>query len=115
MLLLAITAAEELSREGIDVEVIDPRTLEPFDLATVITSVKKTGRLVIVEEGWRTCGLGAQIAESLYAEAFDYLDGPVVRVTGEDVPMPYTRPLEDLAIPDTARIIAAVKQVVGHA
>ena len=115
MLLLAMTAAEELSREGIEVEVIDPRTLEPFDLATVITSVKKTGRVVIVEEGWRTCGLGAQIAESLYAEAFDYLDGPVVRVTGEDVPMPYTRPLEDLAIPDTARIIAAVRQVVGQA
>lgn len=115
MLLLAMTAAEELSREGIEVEIIDPRTLEPFDLATVVTSVKKTGRLVIVEEGWRTCGLGAQIAESLYAAAFDYLDGPVVRVTGEDVPMPYTRPLEDLAIPDSARIIAAVKQIVGRA
>lgn len=115
MLLLAMTAAEELSREGIEVEIIDPRTLEPFDLATVVTSVKKTGRLVIVEEGWRTCGLGAQIAESLYAAAFDYLDGPVVRVTGEDVPMPYTRPLEDLAIPDRARIIAAVKQIVGRA
>jgi pyruvate dehydrogenase E1 component beta subunit len=114
MLLLALAAAEELSGEGIDVEIIDPRTLKPFDLATVVTSVKKTGRLVIVEEGWRTCGLGAQIAESLYAAVFDYLDGPVVRVTGEDVPMPYTRPLEDLAIPDRARIIAAVKRIIGR-
>ena len=113
MLLLALEAAEQLSREGIDVEVVDPRTLTPLDLPTITASVKKTGRLVIVEEGWRFCGLGAQIAESVYASAFDYLDAPVLRVTGEAVPMPYSRPLEDAAIPDKPRIIAAVQSVCG--
>lgn len=113
MLLVALEAAEQLSHEGIDVEVIDPRTLKPLDLQTIVASVKKTGRLVIVEEGWRFCGLGAQIADSIYTAAFDYLDGPIVRVTGEDVPMPYSRPLEDAAIPDVPRVIAAVKSVCG--
>jgi pyruvate dehydrogenase E1 component beta subunit len=112
MLLLAMDAASDLEKEGIDAEVIDLRTLKPLDIDTLIQSVKKTGRLVIVEEGWRFAGLGAQIAESIYSNAFDALDGPIVRVTGEDVPMPYTRPLEDLAIPDRARIIQAVKQVL---
>jgi pyruvate/2-oxoglutarate/acetoin dehydrogenase E1 component len=113
MLLLALEAADQLSQEGIEVEVIDPRTLKPFDLHTIVASVKKTGRLVIVEEGWYFCGLGAQIAESVYAAAFDYLDAPIKRVTGEDVPMPYSRPLEDAAVPDTPRIIEAVKAVCG--
>lgn len=113
MLLLAMEAADQLSREGIDVEVVDPRTLRPLDLQTIVASVKKTGRLVIVEEGWPFCGLGAQIAESVYAAAFDSLDAPILRVTGEDVPMPYCRPLEDAAIPDQARVIAAVKSVCG--
>lgn len=111
MLLVAMEAADQLSREGLDVEVIDPRTLKPLDLDTIVTSVKKTGRLVIVEEGWRFCGLGAQIADSIYLAAFDYLDGPIVRVTGEEVPMPYSRPLEDAAVPDVPRVIAAVKSV----
>lgn len=111
MLLLALDAAEHLSREGIDIEVIDPRTLKPLDLEPIVTSVRKTGRLVIVEEGWRFCGLGAQIAESVYAAAFDYLDAPIVRVTGEDVPMPYSRPLEDAAIPDLSRVMQAVKSL----
>jgi len=115
MLLVALEAAEQLSREGVDVEVIDPRTLKPLDLETIVTSVKKTGRLVIVEEGWRFCGLGAQIAESIYSAAFDYLDGPIVRVTGEDVPIPYSRPLEDAAIPDVARVVAAINTVCGVA
>jgi pyruvate/2-oxoglutarate/acetoin dehydrogenase E1 component len=113
MLLLALEAADQLSREGIEVEVIDPRTLKPLDLPTIVASVKKTGRLVIVEEGWRFCGLGAQIAESVYAAAFDYLDAPILRVTGEDVPMPYSRPLEDAAIPDKERVIEAVKALCG--
>jgi pyruvate dehydrogenase E1 component beta subunit len=112
MLLLGLEAASDLEKEGIDPEVIDLRTLKPLDIDTLVQSVKKTGRLVIVEEGWRFAGLGAQIAESVYSAAFDALDGPIVRVTGEDVPMPYTRPLEDLAIPDRARIIQAVKQVL---
>ena len=113
MLLLALEVAELLAREGIEVEVVDPRTLKPFDLATITASVKKTGRLVIVEEGWRFAGLGAQIAESVYSEAFDYLDGPIVRVTGADVPMPYSRPLEDAAIPDRDRVLAAVRRLVN--
>lgn len=114
MLLLVLEAATALAEEGIDVEVVDPRTLKPLDLDTILTSVKKTGRLVIMEEGWRFAGLGAQIADSVYGAAFDYLDGPIVRVTGEDVPMPYTRPLEDAAIPDLRRVTAAVKQVLGR-
>lgn len=112
MLLLALEAAELLAKEGIEVEVVDLRTLKPLDVETLVQSVQKTGRLVIIEEGWRFAGLGAQIAESVYASTFDALDGPIVRVTGEDVPMPYSRPLEDLAIPDQARIIRAVKQVL---
>ena len=113
MLLVALEAAEQLRREDIDVAIVDPRTLRPLDLPTIVNSVKKTGRLVIVEEGWRFCGLGAQIAESVYGAAFDYLDAPIVRVTGEDVPMPYSRPLEDAAIPDVSRVVAAVRSVCG--
>jgi pyruvate/2-oxoglutarate/acetoin dehydrogenase E1 component len=113
MLLLAMQAAPELARHGIEIEVIDPRTLKPLDVETIAASVKKTGRLVILEEGWQFAGLGAQIADSLYREVFDYLDGPIIRVTGEDVPMPYTRPLEDAAIPDVERLIAGVKSAVG--
>lgn len=112
MLLLALEAASELAKNGIDAEVVDLRTLKPLDVATLVQSVKKTGRLVIVEEGWRFAGLGAQIAESVYSTVFDALDGPIVRVTGEEVPMPYSRPLEDLAVPDCTRIIQAVKQVL---
>jgi len=113
MQLLAMEVAEVLAQEGVQAEVIDPRTLKPLDSETICTSVRKTGRLVIVEEGWPFAGLGAQIAETVYANAFDYLDTPIVRVTGEEVPMPYARPLEDAAIPDRARVITAVKQVLG--
>ncbi len=112
MLLAALEAATVLAGEGISAEIVDPRTLKPLDTETIVTSVKKTGRLVIVEEGWRFAGLGAQIAESAYSKAFDYLDAPVVRVTGEEVPMPYSRPLEDAAIPDRTRIVAAVRQLL---
>lgn len=113
MLLLALEAAEELAGQGIKAEVVDPRTLKPLDVATIVESVKKTGRLVVVEEGWAFAGMGAQIAESVYSLAFDYLDGPIVRVTGEEVPIPYTRPLEDLAIPDRRRIVNAVKKALA--
>ena len=113
MLLVALKAAEQLAREGMDVEVVDPRTLKPLDLETIVASVKKTGRLLIVEEGWRFCGMGAQIAESIYTQALDYLDAPIVRVTGEEVPMPYSRPLEDLAIPDVARVVEGVKRLLN--
>ena len=112
MALLALEAAEALSKDGIEADVIDLRTLKPLDTDTILESVNKTGRVVIVEEGWKFCGLGAQIAETIYAKGFDSLDGPIVRVAGEEVPMPYTRPLEDLAIPDLARVISAVKSLL---
>ncbi len=115
MLLVALEAAEALAREGIEAEVIDPRTLKPLDVETIATSVQKTGHLLIVEEGWGFAGLGAQIAHSVSRAAFDYLDGPVVRVTGENVPMPYARPLEDLAIPDSARVVKAVNRMLNRA
>jgi pyruvate/2-oxoglutarate/acetoin dehydrogenase E1 component len=115
MLLLALEAAEELASQGIDVEVVDPRTLKPLDVDTLVKSVKKTGRLAVLEEGWGFAGMGAQIAESIYSAAFDYLDAPIVRVTGEDVPIPYSRSLEDLAIPDRSRIVHAVTRLVSGA
>jgi pyruvate dehydrogenase E1 component subunit beta len=107
----ALSAAEELAKEGIEAEVIDLRTLRPLDLATVIESVKKTGRCVTVDEGWPRSGLGAEIAASIMQEAFDYLDAPVARVTGKDVPMPYAANLEKLALPSVAEVVAAAKAV----
>jgi len=84
------------------------------NVETIAASVQKTGHLLIVEEGWGFAGLGAQIAHSVSRAAFDYLDGPVVRVTGENVPMPYTRPLEDAAIPDSARVVKAVNRMLNR-
>jgi pyruvate dehydrogenase E1 component beta subunit len=112
MLLVALEAAEKLAQEGIQAEVVDPRTLRPLDLTALAASAKKTGKVVIVEEGWPFAGLGAQIAESLYRRVFDYLDGPIVRVTGRDAPMPYARNLEDAAIPDADQVVAAAHQVL---
>jgi len=112
MLLLALEAAEELAKEGISIEVVDPRTLKPLDAETILRSVRKTNRVVIVEEGWRFSGMGAQIAEVIYAEAMDSLDGPIVRVAGREVPIPYAKNLEQAAIPDKARIIQGVKQAM---
>ena len=112
MLAVALHAAEVLAKESIQAEVVDPRTLRPLDLETLAASVKKTGKAVIVEDGWPFAGLGAQIAESLYSKVFDYLDGPILRVTGRDVPMPYARNLEDAAIPDVERVVAAVRHVL---
>ena len=112
MLSIALQAAEVLEKEGIQAEVVDPRTLRPLDLNTLAASVKKTGKAVIIEDGWPFAGLGAQIAESLYTRVFDYLDGPIVRVTGRDVPMPYARNLEDAVIPDVERVMAAVRTVL---
>jgi pyruvate dehydrogenase E1 component beta subunit len=112
MLLVALDAAEKLAQEEIQVEVVDPRTLRPLDLTTLAASAQKTGKVVIVEEGWPVAGLGAQIAESLYRKVFDYLDGPILRVTGRDVPMPYARNLEDAAIPNVNQVVVAVHQVL---
>jgi pyruvate dehydrogenase E1 component subunit beta len=107
----ALKAADELAKENISAEVIDLRTLKPMDTASVIESVKKTGRVVTVEEGWRQSGVGAEIAASVTEEAFDWLDAPVTRVTGKDVPMPYAANLEKLALPSVADVVAAAKAV----
>src|SRR6202050_126700 len=107
----ALKAADELAKENISAEVIDMRTLKPMDSETVIESVKKTGRLVTVEAGWRQSGVGAEIAARMMEEAFDYLDAPVTRVTGEDVPMPYAANLEKLALPSVAKVVEAAKAV----
>src|SRR4029079_707738 len=107
----ALKAAEELSKEDISAEVIDLRTLKPMDMATIIESVKRTGRVVTVEEGWRQSGVGAEIAASVTEQAFDWLDAPVTRVTGKDVPMPYAATLEKLALPSVAEVVAAAKTV----
>jgi pyruvate dehydrogenase E1 component beta subunit len=107
----ALKAADELAKDGIDAEVIDLRTLKPMDSETIVESVKKTNRLVTVEEGWKQSGVGAEIAARIMEEAFDYLDAPVTRVSGKDVPMPYAANLEKLALPSVAEIIAAAKSV----
>ncbi len=108
----ATQATEKLVAAGVDVELIDLRTLRPMDTATVIESVKKTGRLVTVEEGWPQGGIGAELAAVAIAEAFDYLDAPVTRVTGKDVPMPYAANLEKLALPNVDEVVAAVNAVL---
>jgi pyruvate dehydrogenase E1 component beta subunit len=107
----ALKAAEELAKEGIEAEVIDLRTLRPLDTDTLIASVKKTGRAVTVEEGWQQNGVGAEIAARIMEHAFDYLDAPVARVSGKDVPMPYAANLEKLALPSVAEVVAAAKAV----
>jgi pyruvate dehydrogenase E1 component beta subunit len=107
----ALKAADELAKETISAEVIDLRTLKPMDSDAVIESVKKTGRLVTVEEGWKQSGVGAEIAARVMEEAFDYLDAPVMRVTGKDVPMPYAANLEKLALPSVAEVVEAAKAV----
>jgi pyruvate dehydrogenase E1 component beta subunit len=107
----ALKAAEELAGEGIEAEVIDLRTLRPMDTETILASVKKTGRAVTVEEGWQQSGVGAEIAARIMEGAFDYLDAPVMRVSGKDVPMPYAANLEKLALPSVADIVEAAKAV----
>jgi pyruvate dehydrogenase E1 component beta subunit len=107
----ALKAADELAKDNISAEVIDLRTLKPMDSDTIIESVKKTGRLVTVEEGWKQSGVGAEIAARMMEQAFDYLDAPVARVTGKDVPMPYAANLEKLALPSVAEVVEAAKAV----
>ena len=107
----ALKAADELAKEGIEAEVIDLRTLRPMDTETIVASVKKTGRAVTVEEGWQQSGVGAEIAARIMEHAFDYLDAPVARVSGKDVPMPYAANLEKLALPNVAEVVAAAKAV----
>ncbi|SNT28982.1 pyruvate dehydrogenase complex E1 component subunit beta [Sphingopyxis indica] len=111
---LALEAADALAGEGIDAEVIDLRTLRPLDTATVLASLKKTNRLVIVEEGWPTCSIASELAMVAMEQGFDDLDAPVTRVCNEDVPLPYAANLEKAALVDTARVIAAAKAVCNR-
>jgi len=107
----ALEAADELAKDGINAEVIDLRTLKPMDTDTLVASVQKTARCVTVEEGWQQSGVGAEIAARIMEHAFDYLDAPVVRVSGKDVPMPYAANLETLALPSVAEVVEAAKAV----
>jgi len=111
MVPVALKAAEELAKDGVSCEVIDPRTIRPLDINLIVESVKKTNRVVIAEESHPFAGVGAEISAEINERAFDYLDAPVRRVSGADVPMPYARNLERLAIPDVEQVIAAVREV----
>jgi pyruvate dehydrogenase E1 component beta subunit len=111
MVPVALKAAEQLEKDGISCEVIDPRTIRPLDIDTIVASVRKTNRVVVAEESHPFCGVGAEIATEIMERAFDYLDAPVKRVSGADVPMPYAKNLEDLAIPTVAQLVAAVREV----
>src|SRR6266498_4337157 len=108
---VALKAAEELEKDGISCEVIDPRTIRPLAIETIVESVRKTNRVVIAEESHPFCGIAAEISAEISEQAFDFLDAPVKRVSGVDVPMPYAKNLEQLAIPDVERIVAAVREV----
>ncbi len=108
----ALKAADALAEEGVSAEVIDLRTIRPMDVETIVRSVMKTGRCVTVEEGWPQSGVGAEISAQLMTEAFDYLDAPVIRICGKDVPMPYAANLEKLALPNVGEVVAAAKAVL---
>ncbi len=112
MLEVSQKAAEQLASEGIDAEIVDLRTLRPLDMEPVIESVKKTNRAVVVEEGWKSFGVGSEVASRIYEEAFDHLDAPVKRVAQLEVPLPYNRNLEQLALPNPEWVIKAVKEVL---
>lgn len=111
MVPVALKAAEELQKQGISCEVIDPRTIRPLDIDTIVESVKKTSRVVVAEESHPFCGVAAEISMEIMDRAFDYLDAPVKRVSGADVPMPYAKNLEELAIPGVDQLVAAVHEV----
>jgi pyruvate dehydrogenase E1 component beta subunit len=108
----ALQAADALAKEGIEAEVIDLRTLRPLDTATLVASIRKTNRLVSVEEGWPYAGIGAELCAVAMEQAFDWLDAPVVRVCAEDVPLPYAANLERLALPSAEKVVAAAKSVL---
>lgn len=109
---LSQKAADQLAAEGIEAQIIDLRSLRPLDLGPAIESLKRTNRVVIVEEGWRSYGVGAEVASRLYEEAFDYFDAPAKRVAQVEVPLPYNRELEQMALPQVADIVEAVKEVL---
>jgi pyruvate dehydrogenase E1 component beta subunit len=109
---ISMKAADELAKEGVEAEIVDLRSLRPLDMDPVIESFKKTNRAVIVEEGWKSFGVGAEISARIYEQAFDYVDAPVRRVAQKEVPLPYNRTLEQSALPQVADVIAAVKEVL---
>jgi pyruvate dehydrogenase E1 component beta subunit len=112
MLETSTKAADELSKQGIEAEIIDLRTLRPLDIDPVLESFKKTNRAVVVEEGWGKFGIGAEISAQIYEKVFDYVDAPVKRVFQKDVPLPYNRTLEQMALPQVEDVITAVKEVL---
>jgi pyruvate dehydrogenase E1 component beta subunit len=109
---ISVKASEELAKEGIEAEIVDLRTLRPLDMEPVFESFKKTNRAVVVEEGWRSYGVGSEIASRIYEELFDYVDAPILRVAQKEVPLPYNRTLEQMALPQPSDVVAAVKEVL---
>ncbi len=112
MLEISLKAAEQLAGEGIEAEIVDLRSLRPLDMNPVLESFKRTNRAVIVEEGWRSFGVGAEVASRIYEEAFDYVDTPIRRVAQKEVPLPYNRNLEQMALPQVEDVVRAVKEVL---
>jgi pyruvate dehydrogenase E1 component beta subunit len=112
MMKIALGAAEELAKEGIDAEVIDLRTIRPLDHATILKSVRKTNRLVVVDENWPVASISSEIAYRVQKDAFDFLDSPVIRVNAADTPLPFTPTLIDAALPSVERTVKAVKEVM---
>src|SRR5262249_12637514 len=112
MALVAVQAADQLAKDGINVDVVDLRTVRPMDVEAIKTSVEKTNRAVVLEEGWEIAGIGAQVVDYIQRDCFDSLDAPVLRVHQADVPMPYAKNLERAAKPDAAKTVAAGKKVM---
>lgn len=112
MLEVSTKAADQLAKEGVEAEIVDLRTLRPLDMEPVLESFKKTNRAVVVEEGWRSYGVGSEVAARIYEEAFDYVDAPIQRVAQKEVPLPYNRALEQMALPQVEDVIQAVKEVL---
>jgi pyruvate dehydrogenase E1 component beta subunit len=110
---ITLKAAEALAQEDIDVEIVDLRTLRPLDMEPILESFRKTNRAVIVEEGWKSFGVGAEVASRIYEEAFDYVDAPIRRVAQKEVPLPYNRTLEQMALPQVEDVVQAVKEVLN--
>ncbi len=113
MLEISLKAADELAMNGIEAEIVDLRTLRPLDMEPVLESFKKTNRAVVVEEGWKSFGVGSEIASRIYEEAFDYVDAPIKRVAQDEVPLPYNRNLEQEALPQVKDVVEAVKEVLN--
>jgi 2-oxoisovalerate dehydrogenase E1 component beta subunit len=110
----SLAAAEELAKEGVDVEVVDLRSLKPFDREAVLASARKTGKVAIVHEAYRTCGMGGELAALIAGEAFEWLDGPLVRITAPDTPVPYSAPLEDAFRPNARKIVEALRELAAY-